>query len=84
MAGYNHKMNLLLGKIMEKIAQFEVKADRFSVIKVIDYFLRYHNLLSVLEKVKTINLACIVSHSFVFFSKIYEFSIYNNVRYPMG
>ncbi|KAL4198409.1 hypothetical protein AMTRI_Chr03g140060 [Amborella trichopoda] len=31
--GYNHKMRLLLDAIIEKIVQFEVKQDRFSVIK---------------------------------------------------
>ncbi|KAF3776375.1 Zinc-metallopeptidase [Nymphaea thermarum] len=31
--GYNHKMKLLLDAIIEKVAQFEVKLERFSVIK---------------------------------------------------
>uniref|UniRef100_A0A1D1YFR5 Zinc-metallopeptidase, peroxisomal n=1 Tax=Anthurium amnicola TaxID=1678845 RepID=A0A1D1YFR5_9ARAE len=31
--GYNHKMRILLEAIIEKIAKFEVKADRFYVIK---------------------------------------------------
>ncbi|KAK9157292.1 hypothetical protein Scep_003866 [Stephania cephalantha] len=31
--GYNDKMNLLVDKIIEKIARFQVKSDRFSVIK---------------------------------------------------
>lgn len=35
MIGYNHKMRILLETIVGKIAQFEVKPDRFSVIKVI-------------------------------------------------
>ncbi|MQL86132.1 hypothetical protein Taro_018661 [Colocasia esculenta] len=33
--GYNHKMRLLLEEIVGKIANFEVKADRFSVIKLL-------------------------------------------------
>ena len=31
--GYNHKLRILLETIVEKIAAFEVKTDRFSVIK---------------------------------------------------
>uniref|UniRef100_A0A5B7AKQ5 Putative Insulinase (Peptidase family M16) family protein isoform 1 n=1 Tax=Davidia involucrata TaxID=16924 RepID=A0A5B7AKQ5_DAVIN len=31
--GYNHKLRILLEKVVEKIAKFEVKPDRFSVIK---------------------------------------------------
>ncbi|KAK1294015.1 Zinc-metallopeptidase, peroxisomal [Acorus calamus] len=31
--GYNHKMRLLLDTIIGKIMHFEVKADRFDVIK---------------------------------------------------
>ncbi|KAA8518172.1 hypothetical protein F0562_015646 [Nyssa sinensis] len=31
--GYNHKLKILLETVVEKIAKFEVKADRFSVIK---------------------------------------------------
>ncbi|QCD97433.1 insulin-degrading enzyme-like 1, peroxisomal [Vigna unguiculata] len=31
--GYNHKLRILLETIVEKIATFEVKSDRFSVIK---------------------------------------------------
>lgn len=34
LAGYNHKLRILLETVVEKIASFEVKADRFSVIKV--------------------------------------------------
>ncbi|XP_034223238.1 insulin-degrading enzyme-like 1, peroxisomal isoform X1 [Prunus dulcis] len=33
LAGYNHKLRILLENVVEKIASFEVKADRFSVIK---------------------------------------------------
>jgi len=33
--GYNHKLRILLETIVEKIAAFEVKTDRFSVIKVL-------------------------------------------------
>ncbi|CAB4317113.1 unnamed protein product [Prunus armeniaca] len=33
LAGYNHKLRILLETVVEKIASFEVKADRFSVIK---------------------------------------------------
>ncbi|KAA8517091.1 hypothetical protein F0562_017384 [Nyssa sinensis] len=32
-AGYNHKLRILLEKVVEKIAKFEVKPDRFSVFK---------------------------------------------------
>ncbi|TYJ49472.1 hypothetical protein E1A91_A01G135800v1 [Gossypium mustelinum] len=32
--GYNHKLRILLETIIDKIAKFEVKPDRFSVIKV--------------------------------------------------
>ncbi|KAM7505463.1 hypothetical protein LguiB_004367 [Lonicera macranthoides] len=31
--GYNHKLRILLERVIEKIANFEVKLDRFSVIK---------------------------------------------------
>uniref|UniRef100_A0A5B7AH59 Putative zinc-metallopeptidase, peroxisomal n=1 Tax=Davidia involucrata TaxID=16924 RepID=A0A5B7AH59_DAVIN len=31
--GYNHKLRILLETVVEKIAKFEVKADRFAVIK---------------------------------------------------
>lgn len=34
MVGYNDKMRTLLETVIGKIAEFEVKADRFSVIKV--------------------------------------------------
>ncbi|KAJ4904867.1 Insulinase (Peptidase family M16) family protein [Raphanus sativus] len=33
LAGFNHKLRILLEAIMQKIAKFEVKPDRFSVIK---------------------------------------------------
>ncbi|XAR69465.1 Insulysin [Bertholletia excelsa] len=33
LGGYNHKLRILLEKIIEKIAKFEVKPDRFAVIK---------------------------------------------------
>jgi insulysin len=33
--GYNHKMRILLDMIISKIGDFEVRPDRFSVIKVI-------------------------------------------------
>jgi hypothetical protein len=36
MVGFNDKMRTLLETVIGKIAEFEVKADRFSVIKVID------------------------------------------------
>jgi len=41
--GYNHKMRILLEKILEKIVHFEVKEDRFSVIKekVLKEYLNY-------------------------------------------
>lgn len=32
--GYNHKLRILLETVMEKIATFKVRPDRFSVIKV--------------------------------------------------
>ncbi|XP_021281729.1 insulin-degrading enzyme-like 1, peroxisomal isoform X2 [Herrania umbratica] len=32
--GYNDKLNILLGTVVDKIANFEVKPDRFSIIKV--------------------------------------------------
>lgn len=34
LAGFNHKLRILLEIIIQKIANFEVKPDRFSVIKV--------------------------------------------------
>lgn len=34
MVGYNDKMRTLLATVVGKIAEFEVKSDRFSVIKV--------------------------------------------------
>lgn len=37
--GYNHKLRILLETVIEKIANFEVKPDRFSVIKVSVIFL---------------------------------------------
>ncbi|XP_028553787.1 insulin-degrading enzyme-like 1, peroxisomal [Dendrobium catenatum] len=36
--GYNHKMQSLLETVIDKIKNFEVKADRFSVIKVFVFF----------------------------------------------
>ncbi|PRQ44705.1 putative insulysin [Rosa chinensis] len=33
LVGYNHKLRILLETVVEKIASFKVKADRFSVIK---------------------------------------------------
>ncbi|KAK9921921.1 hypothetical protein M0R45_030414 [Rubus argutus] len=33
LVGYNHKLGILLETVVEKIASFKVKADRFSVIK---------------------------------------------------
>jgi hypothetical protein len=33
--GYNHKLRILLETIVEEIATFRVKTDRFSVIKVL-------------------------------------------------
>jgi secreted Zn-dependent insulinase-like peptidase len=35
LVGYNHKLRSLLDAVVEKIASFKVKPDRFSVIKVI-------------------------------------------------
>lgn len=32
--GYNHKLRILLETVVEKIANFEVKPDRFAIIKV--------------------------------------------------
>ncbi|CAA6659152.1 unnamed protein product [Spirodela intermedia] len=40
--GYSHKLRILLEAIIEKIAQFEVKVDRFSVIKE-DVMKEYQN-----------------------------------------
>jgi insulysin len=34
LAGFNHKLRILLEAVIQKIAKFEVKPDRFSVIKV--------------------------------------------------
>ena len=34
MAGYNHKLRILLETVVKKIANFKVKPDRFLVIKV--------------------------------------------------
>lgn len=34
MVGYNDKMSTLLATVIGKIAEFEVKSDRYSVIKV--------------------------------------------------
>lgn len=39
--GYNHKLKILLETVIERIANFEVKPDRFSVIKV--RLNSYHN-----------------------------------------
>lgn len=36
MVGFNDKMRTLLETVIGKIAEFEVKVDRFSLIKVID------------------------------------------------
>lgn len=36
MVGFNDKMRTLLETVIGKIAEFEVKVDRFSVIKVIN------------------------------------------------
>ncbi|CAN7095287.1 insulin-degrading enzyme-like 2 isoform X1 [Brassica rapa] len=33
LVGFNHKLRILLGAVMQKIAKFEVKPDRFSVVK---------------------------------------------------
>ncbi|KAJ4809129.1 Insulinase (Peptidase family M16) family protein [Rhynchospora pubera] len=41
--GYNHKMRLLIDAIMMQIAQFEVKANRFSVFKE-TYLKEYENI----------------------------------------
>lgn len=35
LGGYNHKLRVLLEAVLEQIAQFEVKHDRFFVIKVL-------------------------------------------------
>lgn len=35
MGGYNHKLRILLETIIDKVVKFEVKPDRFYVIKVI-------------------------------------------------
>ena len=35
MVGYNHKLRILLETVIEKIANFKVNSDRFSVIKVL-------------------------------------------------
>lgn len=32
--GYNDKLRVLLEAVIEKVAKFEVKPDRFSVVKV--------------------------------------------------
>ncbi|KAJ0098376.1 hypothetical protein Patl1_20516 [Pistacia atlantica] len=34
LVGYNHKLRILLETVVQKIAEFKVKPDRFSVIKV--------------------------------------------------
>ncbi|KAF3497100.1 hypothetical protein DY000_02056509 [Brassica cretica] len=34
LVGFNHKLRILLEAVMQKIAKFEVKPDRFSVVKV--------------------------------------------------
>ena len=44
--GYNHKLRILLETIVEKIATFEVKTDRFSVIKVLHQTLLTWHLFS--------------------------------------
>lgn len=33
-AGYNHKLNILMDKTIDKIVSFQVKKDRFAVVKV--------------------------------------------------
>lgn len=35
LVGYNHKLRILLETVIQKIAEFKVKPDRFAVIKVI-------------------------------------------------
>lgn len=44
--GYNHKLRILLETVVGKIANFEVKPDRFSVIKVtMSVFVSFYNLM---------------------------------------
>lgn len=38
MVGFNDKMRTLLETVIGKIAEFKVRVDRFSVIKVINIF----------------------------------------------
>ncbi|KAJ8637986.1 hypothetical protein MRB53_012253 [Persea americana] len=45
--GYNHKMRILVEAIVGKIAQFEVKPDRFSLIKVHQDDLRLNVILQL-------------------------------------
>ncbi|CAN4107220.1 unnamed protein product [Withania somnifera] len=42
-SGYNHKMRILLEKVIEKVTNFEVQPDRFSVIKEL-YSKQYQNI----------------------------------------
>lgn len=46
LVGYNHKLRILLETVVEKIASFKVKSDRFAVIKVTLRLLVPTNLLS--------------------------------------
>lgn len=43
MVGYNHKLRILVETVIGKIAKFEVKPERFAVIKVMIYWLGLSN-----------------------------------------
>lgn len=47
MTGYNHKMRVLVEKVIDKITNFKVEPDRFFVIKVRGLFSSLTDLSSL-------------------------------------
>ena len=56
--GYNDKLRILLERVVEKIASFEVKHDRFSVIKVILILPKRSHLFSFFSNIAAFFCFC--------------------------
>lgn len=53
-SGYNHKMRILLEKVIDRITNFKVEPDRFFVIKVRVYCHPLQFLLSLIIQADTL------------------------------
>ncbi|KAM2144716.1 hypothetical protein ACFX1X_046589 [Malus domestica] len=61
LVGYNHKLRILLETVVEKIASFKVKADRFAVIKEM-LMKEYQNLKFKQPYEQAMNYSALILH----------------------